>query len=137
MKKLLIIILFPISIFSQYIPGESSIIVDPIKYMHELLNEYRVENGLDTVALDTNRIRLAQEWAEYLDTTNQLYHSSYGAENISYGSPLGEFASMMYIKGKLRTWKKSPGHNKNLLDPSHSVVGYGYHGNIAVMLFGF
>ena len=54
MKKLLIILLFPISIFSQYIPGESSIIVDPIKYMHKLLNEYRVENGLDTVALDTS-----------------------------------------------------------------------------------
>ena len=73
--------------------------------MHELLNEYRVENGLDTVALDTNRIRLAQEWAEYLDTTNQLYHSGYGAENISYGSPLGDSASMMYIKGKLQTQK--------------------------------
>ena len=43
--------------------------------MHIIIKEYRVENGLDTVALDTNRIRLAQEWAEYLDTTNQLYHS--------------------------------------------------------------
>ena len=99
MKKLLIILLFPISIFSQYIPGESSIIVDPIKYMHKLLNEYRVENGLDTVALDTNRIRLAQEWAEYLDTTNQFYHSGNGAENISYGSPFT--SSMQQIKAKL------------------------------------
>jgi uncharacterized protein YkwD len=135
MKKLLIILLFPISIFSQYIPGESSIIVDPIKYMHKLLNEYRVENGLDTVALDTNRIRLAQEWAEYLDTTNQLYHSGYGAENCLYGSRFT--SSMMCIKGTLQSWKESPGHNKNLLYPSHNIVGYGYHGNIAVMLFGF
>ncbi len=135
MKKLLIVLLFPISIFSQYIPGESSIIVDPIKYMHKLLNEYRVENGLDTVALDTNRIRLAQEWAEYLDTTNQLYHSGYGAENCLYGSRFT--SSMQQIKGVFRSWKQSPGHNKNLLYPSHNIVGYGYHGNIAVMLFGF
>ena len=135
MKKLLIILLFPISIFSQYIPGEDTIIVDPIKYMHKLLNEYRVENGLDTVALDTNRIRLAQEWAEYLDTTNQLYHSGNGAENCLYGSPFT--SSMQQIKAVLRTWKKSPGHNKNLLYPHHSVVGYGYYGKIKVMLFGF
>ena len=135
MNKLLFILLFPISVFSQYVPGESSIIVDPINYMHKLLNEYRVENGVDTVALDTNRIRLAQEWAEYLDTTNQLYHSGYGAENCSYGAPFT--SSMMNIKGKFRTWKQSPEHNKNLLHPRHSVVGYGYHGNIAVMLFGF
>ena len=135
MNKLLFILLFPISVFSQYIPGEDTIIVDPIKYMHKLLNEYRVENGLDTVALDTNRIRLAQEWAEYLDTTNQLYHSGYGAENCLYGSPFT--SSMQQIKAVLRTWKQSPDHNKNLLYPSHNVVGYGYHGKIKVMLFGF
>ncbi len=135
MKKLLIILLFPISIFSQYIPGEDTIIVDPIKYMHELLNEYRVENGLDTLALDTNRIRLAQEWAEYLDTTNQFYHSDNGAENCAYGA---RFTSdMRQIKAILQNWKQSPGHNKNLLYPSHNIVGYGYHGNIKVMLFGF
>ena len=135
MKKLLIILLFPISIFSQYIPGEDTIIVDPIKYMHELLNEYRVENGLDTVALDTNRIRLAQEWAEYLDTTNQFYHSGNGAENCSYGAPFT--SSMQQIKAKLRSWKQSPSHNENMLESYHNTVGYGYHGNIAVMLFGF
>ena len=30
-----------------------------------------------------------------------------------------------------------PSHNGYVRIPSHNIVGYGYHGNIKVMLFGF
>jgi uncharacterized protein YkwD len=138
MKKLLIILLLPLSAFSQ---SRESLIDSAVVIMHELLNEYRIENRLDTLELSDDLTKKAQKHAEW------MYHNSYMhsltckeeklAENIVNGHDwILEWSPVKrWVEGDLIAWKESPGHNANLLEYRITKAGYGFYKGYSVQMF--
>tara|TARA_A100000172_G_scaffold81116_1_gene73080 strand:- start:1976 stop:2395 length:420 start_codon:yes stop_codon:yes gene_type:complete len=131
MKKFLIILLLPISIFSQ-----NKLQLDSLRYyIHNNLNEYRLKYNLDTLEQIFDINTKAQYWAEKMYNENKLYHSHItDGENIMKGiSIYDNLKQTSYMI--LQTWKESIGHNKNLLFKNYKKVGYGFYKGYAVMMF--
>ena len=93
-----------------------------------LVNQYRASNGLPALTFDTTVARLAREHSAAMAKAGQLGHDDFPSrvqqsgfsmclENIgwNYHSPEGQFDG----------WRKSPGHNRNMLDPKVESVGIG------------
>ncbi len=109
----------------------------------EMLNAYRVENGVDPLMqlpsiVNAAAIRGAEQAVSYTHTRpNGLPFTSVlgyaRAENLAMGNPTPESV--------MEAWKKSPGHNENMLRPQFSKVGIScffeeevdYDGNIHYM----
>jgi len=135
MKKLFIILLLPLSIYSQTDPVETC---RPI--LHEIVNNYRVENGVGKLILDDSLTQLAQDWAKHMYDVDKLYHSphkypenilTYGRMPYSYIDGVEEYAVTILFNA----WRHSPGHNENMLDYNHKKVGYGFYDGYYVQLF--
>lgn len=138
MKKLLIILLLPISIFSQ---SRKSQIDSAVVIMHQLVNEYRIENRLDTLELSEDLNKKAQSHAEWMYHNKKLEHSLSSqqermAENCLQG---GYFFSWLTLEESVRktlaVWKESPGHNANLLELRISKFGFGTYMGYSVQMF--
>ena len=138
MNKLLLILLLPLSVYSQIdfskTPQTS---VDSLRYyMHQELNEYRLQNNVNELELSDSLNKLAQSWAKTMFETGEFKHSNLypSGENISYGNrhifTLKEFAD-----SKLQSWKDSPGHNSNLKCNYFIKAGYGFYDSYAVQIF--
>src|SRR5262249_29747418 len=50
------------------------------------------------------------------------------AENIAYRSSSSELSAKKLARGFMKSWKKSTGHRKNLLDPDVTEIGLGVAG---------
>lgn len=78
--------------------------------LFELINDYRASKGLRKLQYNPDTQKDVDRWA--LKVTEDFRHDSntkYAVENVSHnGSPTGA----------LDAWIKSPGHNRNMLDPS-------------------
>lgn len=104
----------------------------------QLLNDYRAQNGLQPVAVDTALSRAAA-WMSIdlagragLDHTDSLGRSPWkrmpdcgaaspGGENLAAGTPLASPAAV------LQAWKGSPGHNAIMLGKDFTLVGVARH----------
>ena len=132
MKKLFIILLLPLSIYSQSTQKQ----IDSLRYyMHKELNEYRAEYKLKPLEISDSLNKLAQLWAEKMYNTNEFKHSIYGdRENIlsrnNYITTCKEFSYWT-----LYHWKNSPGHNRNLTNNDCTHIGYGFYKGYAVQIF--
>ena len=137
MNKLLLILLLPLSVYSQIdfskTPQTS---VDSLRYyMHQELNEYRLQNNVNELELSDSLNELAQSWAKTMYDTGDFKHSNLPfAENIQYGS-----RHIFTLKKKahwtLQSWKDSPGHDANLKRSYFIKVGYGFYEGYAVQIF--
>lgn len=132
MKKLLIILL-PITIFSQSTQTD----IDSLRYyMHNELNVYRISMNLDTLEICDDINKKAQYWAEQMYKNKNFKHSTIypDGENIFMG-----INQRMNYKDQaidiLNEWKISPGHNRNILYPKNIKIGYGFYKGYAVQMF--
>jgi len=100
----------------------------------EMFNEYRLSHGLNALLFtdDLNRIaelRLAELQVDYSHSSvgNYNLHLAENINMISFG-PLSD-------SDTLSSWKNSPGHNANMLDPTYRYTGYASGGGYAVQVF--
>lgn len=113
----------------------------------KLINDYRASNGAGPLTL-SKELKKPAEWysneqaKNYLDGTHndalgrtpeQRYVDcgvtikSSDAENKLYGDATAADA--------FNTWKNSPGHNENMLDPNSKQIGIGITGDTWVTVF--
>ena len=98
-----------------------------------LISQYRVANGLKPVTLDPVLMKIASVHAERMANTDTMSHvlpgegsfhdrliaggfrAAMAAENVAAGQPT--------LPAVLEAWRKSPGHNANLLLENVSRIG--------------
>jgi uncharacterized protein YkwD len=116
----------------------------------KVLNDYRIENGLNPVKVNVDVQSAAKIQSDYIVSTFYNYkdsslrgntghynpnypnpndrlesinfnlaESSNVSENVFYftGGSLNSKSIVEYVKLTFESWKKSPSHNKNLLNP--------------------
>ena len=140
MKRLLFAaILLPTLVFSQY---EKSQIDSAVVIMHQLVNEYRGEYGLDTLELSEDLNKKAQAHAEWMYNTKRFEHSKdndIDGENCYKGVVWNSYntyqPTKQWVIVILDRWKESPEHNKNILLYKYNQIGYGFYLGYAVMMF--
>ena len=106
--------------------------------MIELINNYRVENGLNPLMVDTTLMRLSNNHAKWMATTriychvsdkrtpNHTDHRKYNfAENIMRYNTIMWDTHFTISDAAVGSWLGSPGHLYNILDPSHKYIGAG------------
>jgi len=138
MKKLLLILLLPLSVYSQDIdfsktPQDN---VDSLRYyIHQELNEYRLQNNVNELELSDSLNELSQSWAKTMYDTGEFKHSNLPyAENIQYGNR-HIFTLKKFSYSTLQSWKDSPGHDANLKRSYFIKVGYGFYEGYKVQIF--
>ena len=137
MNKLLLILLLPLSVYSQIdfskTPQTS---VDSLRYyIHQELNEYRLQNNVNELELSDSLNELAQSWAKTMYDTGEFKHSNLPfAENIQYGGR-HIFTLKKFSYWTLQSWKDSPGHDANLKRSYFIKVGYGFYEGYKVQIF--
>ncbi len=116
---------------------ESCDFKEPVKQTLKLINDYRAQNGLQAVRLAPDMSLFATTFIEQLLEENVLYHSdlnggTYSVENLytefGFGSIIGlnekwynEIAQQTF-----NSWRKSPGHNSNMLNPNITEIGLSF-----------
>lgn len=108
-----------------------------ITLIHDQVNQYRVENGLEPLKYSYNNAEVAAPYAQRLANSGNLVHESnwWTKASANVGNPyaIGENLAM---RGSARNdrvdaasivsqWKNSTTHNENLLRPQYDSVGYG------------
>jgi uncharacterized protein YkwD len=137
MKKLLVILLLPFSLYSQSTQEQ----IDSLRYyMHLELNEYRAEHRSQKLEISDKLNDFAQNWAETMFKTGEFKHSKRpfnSGENILDGNDYSPTSLISKMKSHwiLYHWKNSPGHNKNLIWYAYTKVGYGFYKGYAVQIF--
>ena len=136
MKKLLLILLLPLSVYSQ---SKQSTIDSCVNIMHKLVNDHRVYNGESVLALCDSLIELAQSRAEYMYKTGEYNHvDGVYSENIAAGGDVDLYFKLHDgVYSKFNGWETSPGHNRQMLDDWHIKAGYGFYKGYAVQIFSF
>jgi len=134
MKKLFLILLLPLSVYSQ---TQKSTVDSMRVIFFELLNQHRIDNNVNPFIISDSLNTLAQSRAKYMHDTGEYNHiSSVPYENIKAGRDIS-----MYFDFEDRCfrifngWKKSPGHNKNYLYHKFTHVGFGSYKGYSVVLF--
>jgi uncharacterized protein YkwD len=106
----------------------------------ELTNDFRAQEGLDNVAVDTRLAAAAHYFAEYLAKTGRFSHDADGSvptdrarkhgydycivsENIALRDVSPKSSPRELAHAVVEDWKKSPGHRKNMLDPEVTDIG--------------
>ena len=103
-----------------HVPGESSQFVAEI-------NQLRRSQGLGDLSVDGNLTAIAQDWAVNMASQDSIFHR----DNLSSGvtgnwKRLGENVGMGPNVGDLmQAFIHSPGHYKNLVDPTFTHIGVG------------
>ena len=111
--------------------------LEMIRLMHESVNSYRAENGLEPLDYSYNNAEVAAPYAQRLANSGTLIHESnwWTKPSANVGQPLATGENLA-MRGSARNdrvdaasivsqWKNSPTHNENLLRPQFDSVGYG------------
>lgn len=105
-------------------------------------NALRAANRLQLLTENKQLSDAAQEFAEYMARTNRFghtaderkpserilaqdYHACLIAENIAYQYPEAELTADELATAFVTQWEESPGHRRNLLNPSLLETGVG------------
>ena len=102
------------------------------------IDTYRAARGMGTLAPNGDLDREAQSWADQLAARDVVEHNTalidrgHGENIVAAGTHCGA-ACMVDL------WKKSPGHNENLLDPGYRSAGMGiaYRGDKVFVVHNF
>jgi uncharacterized protein YkwD len=155
MKKLLVVfVLFTCNTLLSQNPLHDTILEQPFRddtmtyilfdtetinaIMFDLINECRIENGLEPCKIDTALMRLANNHAEWMATTrifchindnrvpNHTDHRKYNfSENITYRTTIQWDTHYSITECAVRGWMLSPGHRDNILNPDVKYIGVG------------
>jgi uncharacterized protein YkwD len=96
------------------------------KGLLEHINSYRKKYGLPPLAFDRKLHELAGKHSRHMERKNSLSHDgfqerfrssgkTYCIENVGWNYPSAE--------GQFKGWKKSEGHNRNMLDKKIRSAG--------------
>lgn len=88
------------------------------------VNQHRVAHGLKPVAKDANTQGFSEWWGGYMADHHYFEHShkvtgKHRFENVAKMSA----ASPDWASHAFQMWKKSPGHNGNMLNPTVTKAG--------------
>lgn len=123
-KSLLLSVLLLAGCSSQSVTVSNNTVKNLLDYH----NKERTSRKIASLTLDSNLCEYAQEHAEKMAKSNNLYHSKMKdlilasgktnvAENIAWGQ--------IDEKSVVNSWMWSPGHRWNILNESYSRVGFG------------
>lgn len=99
-----------------------------------IINQYRTQNGLNTLTID-QRLNRAATWMaldliknHYFSHTDSLGRSPYKrAQDCGLSSGMGENIAGGAVwdtaEEVFNAWKNSPGHNANMLSPIYKTIG--------------
>jgi uncharacterized protein YkwD len=96
------------------------------RHMAQLINDYRVRNGLAPLVLATDLNALAAEHSSQMAEQRRLSHDGFRGrfdrtssrvcvENVGVNFP--------HAEAQLDGWRASPGHHRNLLEPRVAKMG--------------
>ncbi len=98
-----------------------------------LISQYRADHGLKPLRLDPTLMTLAAEHAQRMASMDKMSHSLPGegsfAQRIARGGFRASMAAENVAAGQktladvFEAWRKSPGHNANMLLPNVSLMG--------------
>jgi uncharacterized protein YkwD len=98
-----------------------------------LISQYRADRGLKPLRLDPTLMKLAAEHAQRMASMDRMSHSLPGegsfASRIAAGGFQASMAAENVAAGQktlaqvFEAWRKSPGHNANMLLPNVSLMG--------------
>jgi uncharacterized protein YkwD len=98
-----------------------------------LISQYRADHGLKPLKLDPTLMKLAAEHAQRMASMDRMSHSLPGegsfAQRIAAGGFQASMAAENVAAGQktlaevFAAWRKSPGHNANMLLPDVSLMG--------------
>ena len=92
----------------------------------KLINDYRVQHGLQPLAIDSTLSDLAREHAMYMARQDRLSHDGFQQRLIKARSPrcVENVGSNYGTPGaELEAWRTSASHNHNLLDARIARMG--------------
>jgi uncharacterized protein YkwD len=107
--------------------------------MIELINDYRVENGLEPFIVDTLLMRFSNRHAKWMAETRIYCHTSdkrtpywtdHKKENFAENCTMADNIYLWdthYTLSDMAVgqWILSSGHNRNILDPNYKYIGAG------------
>jgi uncharacterized protein YkwD len=116
---------------------ESCDFKEPVNQTLKLINDYRAQNDLPSVRLSPDMSLFATTFIEQLLEEKVLYHSdlnggTYSVENLytefGFGSiiALNEKWYNEISQQTFNSWRKSFGHNANMLNPNITEIGLSY-----------
>lgn len=87
----------------------------------KLVNQHRANHGLSALRVDQKLVNQSRSWSKVQSNKNVMYHSHYNVgENVAYNNY--DYSADEFFK----EWKNSPGHNRVMLTPHITKIGYGY-----------
>jgi uncharacterized protein YkwD len=100
-----------------------------------LINDYRAANGLAPLAMSPTLTSAARGHSQDMATNNYFDHvgldgSTFSQRIAAAGYPGGTTAENIFAgderaTGAMESWKNSPPHNANMLDPAYKAIGIG------------
>ena len=116
------------------------------KELLKLINNYRVQNGLNELILHEGLSKVAQQRCqEMIDGYFDYDHHSIVSGDPSTAVmraglfPIGTSENATYgnnnAKEAFNSWKISPQHNHNMLDPKHNYIGIGVNDGVYFNIF--
>jgi uncharacterized protein YkwD len=97
------------------------------------INDYRAVNKLARLLINAELVSDSDTWAKTMSTTNHLAHDPNASTNFSqkwvmFGENVGQSDVNKWLE-MMEAFKKSPGHNANMLNPAYNRIGAGLHVN--------
>lgn len=89
-------------------------------WFHQTIEEHNIirhSYGLTILEIDDELMKEASKHASWMATNETLRHShiTNGAENIAQAN--------VSPKNMVKTWMRSPGHRRNILNPRYTRIG--------------
>lgn len=101
----------------------------------KLINDYRAEKGLGPLAMSPTLTSAARGHSQDMATKNYFDHngldgSTFSSRIAAAGYPGGTTAENIFAgsdkaTGAMESWKNSPPHNANMLNPAYNAIGIG------------
>jgi uncharacterized protein YkwD len=122
-------------------PGEQAVdLAQVATRLTSLTNEFRQGKGHRALSPNPQLTAAARDFADFMAHTGKYGHTADGnppsarakqhgydycvvAENIAYQFSTTEFTAEELAQGFFQGWKQSPGHRKNMLDPTVADTG--------------
>jgi uncharacterized protein YkwD len=93
-----------------------------------LISAYRVSKGLSPVTVDSKLNEAAEHQARVVAAAGKLSHGNFAGRMDDYGiigySAENLSAGADNVDGTIERWKRSSGHNVNLLMPQARKIGF-------------
>ena len=91
------------------------------------VNELRRSQGLNALAVEGNLASIAQSWAAHMAENDGIFHRADLREGVTINwKRLGENVGMgPGVSDLMQAFIASPGHYKNLVDPTFTHIGIG------------